>query len=107
MVLPVSALETMVPSSDVRRIISLYQPGSSASVVQIRRVPSCAPTAPSDSAARKPRASPIPPAAITGTFTASTTCGTSGMVAIWPTWPPPSVPLATMASAPSASTRKA
>src|SRR5664280_1842651 len=61
-----------------------------------------------------PRPSAMPPAAITGTFTASTTCGTStkvpGCCAIssvrnMPRWPPASAPWAMMASAPFSSSQ--
>ena len=54
-----------------------------------------------------PRPSAIPPAAITGTSTASTTCGTSGMVVSSPMWPPPSMPSAITASAPARAMRLA
>jgi hypothetical protein len=56
----------------------------------------------------------MPPAAITGTFTASTTCGTSAKVpgcsAMFsvrnmPRWPPASAPCAIMASAPFSSSQ--
>src|SRR5215470_16180307 len=43
-------------------------------------VPICTAAAPRAKAAPMPRASAIPPAAITGTLTASTTCGTSAIV---------------------------
>ena len=43
-------------------------------------MPICTPAAPSANAAAMPRASAMPPAAITGTFTASTICGTSANV---------------------------
>ena len=43
-------------------------------------VPICTAEAPSANAARMPRPSAMPPAAITGTRTASTTCGTSANV---------------------------
>jgi hypothetical protein len=46
-------------------------------------VPTCTPAAPSWRAALTPFASAIPPAAITGTFTARTICGTSASVPIW------------------------
>ena len=73
------------------------------------RVPSHAAWAPRASTAATPRASPIPPAAITGTgATASTTAGISGRVAIVPhTWPPASQPWATMTSTPDATDRRA
>ena len=47
-----------------------------------------------------PLPSAIPPAAIMGIFTASTTCGTKDIVVISPICPPASVPSATTASAP-------
>ena len=47
--------------------------------------------------------SAIPPAAITGMLTASTTCGTSVIVVASPIWPPDSMPSATTASAPARS----
>ena len=47
-----------------------------------------------------PLPSAIPPAAITGIFTASTTCGTSAIVVVSPTCPPDSQPSATTALAP-------
>ena len=45
----------------------------------------------------------MPPAATTGTRspTASTTCGTSAIVAMRPVWPPASVPWATTMSHPA------
>ena len=60
-------------------------------------MPSHAAWAPKASTAATPRASPIPPAAITGTgATASTTAGTNGSVATVPhTCPPASQPCAT------------
>lgn len=59
---------------------------------------------PSTSTAARPRPSPIPPAAMTGTgATASTTAGTSGSVATCPrTCPPASHPCATTTSTPEA-----
>ena len=67
-------------------------------------MPSQAAWAPRASTAATPRASPIPPAAITGTgATASTTAGTSGSVATVPhTCPPASQPCATITSTPDA-----
>ena len=56
-------------------------------------------------AAAMPRPSAIPPAAMTGMLSASTTCGTSGMVVSSPMWPPPSMPSAMTASAPARSMR--
>ena len=64
-------------------------------------VPICTPAAPSANAAAMPRPSAIPPAARTGTLTASTTCGTSAnvpgcspifSVRNMPRWPPASTP---------------
>ena len=58
----------------------------------------------------------MPPAATTGTATASTTCGTSAIVptsaasngpANVPRWPPASLPCATTTSTPAASSRRA
>src|SRR5439155_19496031 len=65
--------------------------------------------APSDSAATTPRASPMPPAAMTGTGAiASTTRGTSTIVATPPaTWPPASAPCAMTASTPASTARRA
>ncbi|MNV62060.1 hypothetical protein D3C71_1545890 [compost metagenome] len=62
-------------------------------------VPICTAEAPKASAANRPRWSAMPPAAITGTLTASATCGTRAKVPIWlvisslrnmPRWPPAS-----------------
>jgi len=60
-------------------------------------------TAPSANAAASCLPSAIPPAAMTGIDTASTTCGTSVMVVISPTCPPLSVPSAIIRSAPASS----
>ena len=49
----------------------------------------------------------MPPAAMTGTSTASTTCGTKGSVAISPMCPPLSMPSAMMASTPVRANRLA
>ena len=68
-------------------------------------VPIWIPLAPSINAAAIPLPSAIPPAAITGIFTASTTCGTSTIVVSSPICPPASVPSATTASAPQRSIR--
>ena len=57
--------------------------------------------APSIKAAAIPLPSAIPPAAITGIFTASTTCGTNAIVVVSPICPPDSVPSAITASAPA------
>ena len=68
-----------------------------------KRVPICTPCAPSINAAAKPLPSAMPPAAITGMSTASTTWGTSVMVVADPICPPLSMPSATTASAPARS----
>ena len=61
-------------------------------------------------------ASAMPPAAMTGTFTACTICGTSASVPTWvvrssdrnmPRWPPASSPWAMIASTPRASSQRA
>ncbi len=79
-------------------------------------VPICTPAAPSANAATIPRAFPIPPVAITGTFTASTTCGKSANRPTWvaissvkniPRCPPASSPCAITASQPFASRKRA
>ena len=73
------------------------------------RVPSQAACAPRANTAATPRASPIPPAAMTGIgATASTTAGTNGSVATPPhTCPPASQPCATMMSTPHPTARRA
>ena len=63
-------------------------------------VPIWTASAPSMKAAAIPLPSPMPPAAMTGIDTASTTCGTRVMVVASPICPPDSVPSATTASAP-------
>jgi hypothetical protein len=77
-----------------------------------KAVPICTPAAPRAKAATMPRASPMPPAATTGSLTASTTCGTSAMVPVRessdgcrkePRWPPASKPEATITSTPACS----
>ena len=75
----------------------------------MNRVPIHTPSAPSASAAARPRPSKIPPAATTGISapTASTIWGTSGMVATRPVWPPASVPWATTRSHPASRARRA
>ena len=70
-----------------------------------KTVPIWIPFAPSMNAAAIPLPSAIPPAAITGIFTASTTCGTSTIVVSSPICPPASHPSATTASAPQRSIR--
>ena len=75
----------------------------------MKRVPTQMPSAPSASAAARPRPSKMPPAATTGTVspTASTIWGTSGRDATWPVWPPASVPCATTRSQPASTARTA
>ena len=72
--------------------------------VSRKRVPIATPAAPYASAATRPRPSKNPPAAITGMSTASTTCGSSSVVATAPVWPPPSPPCTITASTPHAAT---
>ncbi len=67
-------------------------------------MPIATPAAPYASAATSPRPSWNPPAATTGMSTASTTCGSSTVVATSPVWPPPSPPCTITASAPHAAT---
>ena len=79
-------------------------------------VPTCTPAAPSASAAATPVASAMPPAAITGTRTARTICGTRANVPVCvlrsperkiPRCPPASRPWAMIASTPRASSQRA
>ena len=67
-------------------------------------MPIATPAAPYASAATSPRPSWKPPAATTGMSTASTTCGSSTVVATSPVCPPPSPPCTITASAPHAAT---
>ena len=78
--LPVIRLVSTVPSS--RADLSAARCGGNTvdSGQCIKALPTCTADAPSASAATIPRASDIPPVAITGTLTASTTCGTSAKV---------------------------
>ena len=68
-------LEFVVSSGAVRPIASAHAVGTLASGQRRNAVPTCTAEAPSSSAAPTPRPSAIPPAATTGTFTASTTAG--------------------------------
>ena len=86
---------------------SLYAGWAIHSSLATKRVPICTPTAPNANIATKARPSAIPPAAITGSSTASTTCGTSAKVVTLPTWPPLSSPSAIMASTPTLANRLA
>ena len=72
-----------------------------------RQVPTWMPQAPRAKAAAACRPSAMPPAATTGTSTASMTWGTRAMVVISPTWPPDSVPSAMTASTPRRTRRLA
>ena len=67
-------------------------------------MPMAMPSAPQARAAARPRPSVKPPAATTGTSTASTTCGMSSDVGTTPVWPPPSAPWAITASTPHSAT---
>ena len=73
------------------------------STAATNRVPIWTASAPSINAAANPLPSAMPPAAITGICTASTTCGTSVIVVSSPICPPDSFPSATTASAPARS----
>ena len=86
--------------------------------VATKRVPIRMPAAPSASAATRPRPSAMPPAAMTGTETASTICGMRAMLPMAPVsgdaglakvarCPPASLPWATTASQPRATTVRA
>ena len=71
-------------------------------------MPSSTPSAPSASAAARPAPSTNPPAASTGSGeTALTTWRTITVLAISPMCPPPSLPCATMTSAPASAARTA
>src|SRR4030095_511465 len=70
----------VVASLPCSRIAFFQNSGAPESRVATNRVPSSAPTAPKARAATMPRPSAMPPAAITGTLTASTIWGTRAMV---------------------------
>ena len=74
--------------------------GTLESAVSRKRVPMAMPSAPQARAAARPRPSWNPPAAITGTSTASSTWGSSSDVGTAPVWPPPSRPWHSTASTP-------
>ena len=101
--LPVSERERMV-SREVAATYFCFTTGCvSASSVVSHTEPHHTPAAPSASAAATWRPRAMPPAARTGVgATASTTSGTSTMVAISPVCPPASVPWAMTMSAPAA-----
>ena len=84
-------------------IFSLYAACTMDSLAATNLVPICMPSAPSMNAAAMPRPSAIPPAAITGMLTASTTWGISAKEVVTPIYPPLSIPSATTASAPARS----
>jgi hypothetical protein len=86
------------------RYFAFTAAGTVESEVSRKRVPMAMPAAPYASAATSPRPSWKPPAATTGMATASTTCGSSTVVATSPVWPPPSPPCTITASAPQAAT---
>ena len=108
-VLPVLALRRTASSARLANSTSFSNASSSLSRVPSHTVPHHTPCAPKASAATiwLPRA--IPPAASTATSSpqASTTCGTSTMVAMSPVCPPASVPCATITCTPAALWRAA
>ena len=82
---------------------------ASDSVAAMKRVPTRTPSAPAASAAATPRAVAIPPAAMTGTFTASSTASRSA-ISVGPSTrlrPPDSHALAITRSQPAASAARA
>ena len=104
-VLPEYSFVIFVPSSPASTNRPLRKSSSCASSVPMKMVPHHTPSHPMASAAASPRPSPMPPAAITGVSPAtSRTCGSSASVPIRPVCPPASVPCATTASTPAAST---
>ena len=106
--LPVSDRERTVSLDVAARNFSLTAGCVSASSVVSHTDPHHTPSAPSAIAAAICRPLPIPPAASTGVgATASTTSGTSTIVAMSPVWPPASVPWATMRSTPACLCRSA
>ncbi len=104
---PVERPVARVEVSPALSTSSLYCSDTVHSFATRKRVPTWTPAAPSIKAAATPRPSAIPPAATTGTSTASTTCGTSAIVDVSPICPPDSVPSATTAVAPRRATRRA
>ena len=100
---------TTVQASLASRKAARWASSTLASSQRRNAVPSCTPLAPSMKAAATWRPSDTPPAAITGTRTASTICGSRAKrPACWPMstpvkvprWPPASVPWAMIASTP-------
>ena len=92
-----------VSPSFASTIARLYLSCADDSMVAANRVPIWTPCAPRANAASICLPFAIPPAAITGTETASTTCGTRANVAVssMPLCPPASKPSATTASTPA------
>src|SRR6266851_1979485 len=113
---PENARVTTVESSRACRSAARYGALVPASGQRRKAVPSCAAPAPSARAATTPRPSMMPPAAITGTRTASIICGTSAITPMSagfasrsnvPWCPPASAPCAQMASTPASSSARA
>src|SRR5882762_5477873 len=113
---PEKARVITVESSRAWRNAARYGPLVPASGQRRKAVPKETALAPRARAAAKPRPSMTPPAAITGTRTASATCGTSARVPISagsasrskvPRWPPASAPWAQMKSTPACSSARA
>lgn len=113
---PVNTLVIRVALSLAAASARRWKSGVAASGLRRNAVPTCTAAAPSASAARMPRASAMPPAAITGRSIASTTCGSSANSPGWPPtsssrnmprWPPASTPCAMTASTPRAASQRA
>ena len=113
---PEKARVSRVWSSRADRMAALCASGMPASSLVRKTVPICTAAAPSANAAAMPRPSMMPPDAITGTVTASATCGTSAMVPTriaagspmkLPRCPPASLPWAITASTPARSSATA
>ena len=113
---PVNTLVSTVASSRASSRAARCRSDIADSALGRYAVPICTPAAPRAKAAAIPRPSAMPPAATTGTSTASTTCGTSAMVPGWestvsvrnmPRWPPASYPCAITASHPRAASQRA
>ncbi len=101
---PSTARVTVTSRTVAARYRAFTVSGTVESEVSRNRVPIATPAAPYASAATRPRPSKKPPAATTGIRTASTTCGSSTLVATSPVCPPPSPPCTSTASAPHAAT---
>jgi len=98
---PSRAALTMICSGTALRYWALVCSGTGDSRVNKKRVPIAIPSAPRLNAATRPAPLRKPPAAASGTATASRTCGSKMDVATCPVCPPPSLPCTTSASAPS------